>query len=261
MELVEGQSLRSLLGAGPLPPPARAGHHRPAAGGAGPRPRQGHRPPGHQAREHPAGEVVGVVGRLRAHRRLRAGQAAGRRLVADAGQGAGQPALHAARADARRRHRRAGGHLLHRHRAVRDADRPPAVRGVQHRGRAAGAEAAAGAAAGQGRARPADLASAGTAGTAGAGEVPRRPLPHGAGHAAGDRGAARAGPAARRAAEIRTAAGPPPHPRPAPAGPVRATRPASDRRPDAAGAAPDGGSACWIAARTLARALRKRLSA
>ena len=142
-----GRGRRHLLHGHGVRPRARraraAERERPARAGAGRRDRAadaprargraraGHRPPRHQAREHPRHER-----RHREGRRLRPGPRVRRRQGDAGGRRPGHGAVPVPRADPRRAGRPALGPVLARHRDVRAADRPAAVHrrdGDEHR--------------------------------------------------------------------------------------------------------------------------------
>ena len=142
LELVEGEDLAERLEA--RPDPGRRGDRDREAdrGGPGGSPREGHRPPRPQARErqgHSGRQGQGP--RLRPGQgldRRRAGRRVGRRPVAvpdpraHRHRGRHHPrhrGLHVARAGARKGGRPARRHLGLRRAALRDAERPPALRG------------------------------------------------------------------------------------------------------------------------------------
>ena len=142
MELVEGEDLASIIrGPGrcrrarpPASPPTSPGRCRP------PTPRD--RPPRRQARQHPH-----RARRPGARRRLRHRPGDGRGAGDAAGHDHGLGPLLQPRAGARRAGDGRVGHLLARHRPVRDADRPAAVLGRRRRrGRDGPADSAAAAA-------------------------------------------------------------------------------------------------------------------
>jgi len=136
------------------------------------RPRRRHRPPGHQARQHPHRSE-----RLREDPRLRPGHRRRRHPGDGADHHDRHRALHVARAGARRRGRRAVGHLLARVGPLRDADGAPALRGrprrhgpLRHREGAAGEPE---------RRQPRRAARARPCRREDAGEEGRRPVRHG----------------------------------------------------------------------------------
>ncbi len=127
-ELLEGETLRSVLSGGRLPaaqddrllPPDRP---RPRGGA-----REGHRPPGPQAREHlrdqrrPREDPRLRPRQAHAHRRARPGdEPSDRDRRHGTGRRHGHARLHVARAGARQTRRRALGHLLLRRDPLRDA--------------------------------------------------------------------------------------------------------------------------------------------